>query len=303
MNESRITVIVPTYNRAAVLLLCLAALEAQTMPAFDVIVVNDGSTDKTEEYLAAYAKTTPLRLRILSQENAGPARGRNLAISHTQTTLALLIGDDILGSPTFVDQHLRFHLEHSDEDQLALGWTQWDTAHQQITPFMRWYEKIQFSYETLLAGATPGWQHAYTSNLSFKTELFRQNLFDERFRSAAWEDSEIAYRLTLQERFHLTFLEQAVATHIHPTTFQQAIRRIQTLGRMKRLFRQIHPAAQFPDSSSGTGRICSALADHPRLLRSLTSAVDHFLPPGKAHSMVLRAHYEQAYRETEEAFR
>ncbi len=83
MSESRITVIVPTYNRADVLLLYLAALEAQTMRDFDVIVVNDGSTDNTEEMLAAYARDTPLHLRVLSQENAGPARGRNLAISQT----------------------------------------------------------------------------------------------------------------------------------------------------------------------------------------------------------------------------
>ena len=168
MSESRITVIVPTYNRADVLLLCLAALEAQTMDDFDVIVVNDGSTDNTEEMLAAYARATPLRLRVLSQQNAGPARGRNLAISQTQTPLAVLIGDDILGIPTFVEEHLRFHEAHPEMDQLALGWTKWDTTHQQITPFMRWYEKIQFGYDSLLAGATPGWQHAYTSNLSIQ---------------------------------------------------------------------------------------------------------------------------------------
>lgn len=296
MSESRITVIVPTYNRADVLLLCLGALEAQTMSDFDVIVVNDGSTDNTEEMLVSYARTAPLRLRVLSQENAGPARGRNIAISQTQTPLALLIGDDILGAPAFVEEHLRFHEEHPETNQLALGWTKWDTTHQQITPFMRWYEKIQFSYEGLLAGATPGWQHAYTSNLSFKTELFRQNPFDERFRYAAWEDSELAYRLTLREQFHLTFLQRAAATHIHPTTFRQAIRRVQTLGRMKRLFRQIHPTAQFPDSYGTIDQICSALGRSPRILAMVTTAVDRFLPPGKAHSMVLRAHHEKTYR-------
>jgi glycosyltransferase involved in cell wall biosynthesis len=297
MSDSRITVIVPTYNRAEVLLLCLAALEAQTMRDFDVIVVNDGSTDNTEEMLAVYARATPLRLRVLSQENAGPARGRNLAISQTQTPLVVLIGDDILGTPTFVDEHLRFHEKHQETDQLALGWTKWDTIHQQITPFMRWYEKIQFSYDGLLAGAPPDWQHAYASNLSFKTELFRRNPFDERFRYAAWEDSELAYRLAVQGHLQLTFLEQAVAMHVHPTTFPQAINRIQTLGRMKRLFRQTHPTAQFPDSSGATELICSALANHPWLLAIVTTAVDRFLPPGKAHSMVLRAHYKRTYRE------
>ena len=94
MSGSLITIIVSTYNRVSALRWCLEALEAQALRDFEVIVVNDGSTNSTAEELQAYARTTPLRLRIFSQQNAGPALGRNLAITHTTTPFALLIGNE-----------------------------------------------------------------------------------------------------------------------------------------------------------------------------------------------------------------
>jgi len=154
MSGSLITIIVSTYNRVSALRWCLEALEAQALRDFEVIVVNDGSTNSTAEELQAYARTTPLRLRIFSQQNAGPALGRNLAITHTTTPFALLIGNDILAIPTLLEEHLRFHRQHPQEDQLALGWTRWGETHQRITPFMRWYEEIQFDNASLLQGAT-----------------------------------------------------------------------------------------------------------------------------------------------------
>jgi glycosyltransferase involved in cell wall biosynthesis len=295
VSESLITVIVPTYNRASVLRFCLEALEMQTMPDFNVIVVNDGSTDSTAEELHAFTKTSPLRLRILSQENAGPARGRNLAITHTVTPFALLIGDDILATPTLVEAHVRFHREHPQQDRLALGWTTWDDRHQQITPFMRWYEKIQFDYVNLLQGVPTTWQHAYTSNLSAKTSLFRENPFEERFRYAAWEDSELAFRLAQKNSFHLTFLRTAVATHVHPTTFLQAARRMATLGRMERLFHELQPAARSTGPPDRIARICSALGRHAGALAVATAVVDQLRTPGRLHSMVLRAQQQRTY--------
>ena len=60
----RVTVVVPTYNRAALLGECLDSLLAQTLPPAELIVVNDGSTDQTSDLLASYgyqltAVTTP----------------------------------------------------------------------------------------------------------------------------------------------------------------------------------------------------------------------------------------------------
>ncbi len=74
-----LSVVVPTYNRLQRLKRVLAALDAQVFPRdeFEVIVVSDGSTDGTDEYLRSLERTG---LSFASQANAGPAAARNLGV-------------------------------------------------------------------------------------------------------------------------------------------------------------------------------------------------------------------------------
>ena len=300
IESSEITVVIPTFNRLSTLRLCLEYLEAQTLTNFDVIIVNDGSTDGTEAALAEIQEKSSLRLQILHQPNAGPARGRNFAIAHVMTDICLLIGDDIVASPELLEAHLRFHRGNSDSGSVGLGWTKWDQIYQEVTPFMQWYEDIQFDYGRLTSGLTPTWQHFYTSNLSFKTQLIRSNPFDERFKAAAWEDIELGFRLTMEKNMQLTFLRDAVATHVHPTTFLQATKRMQILGRSERQFHQIWPTARDFTVRDAKARICTILGAKPFLLRMLTSATDLLsrqLKPGKLHAMLLRSHQQRGYLE------
>ncbi len=179
------TVVIPTYNRLDTLRLCLKSLEMQTTASFKVIVIDDGSSDGTAAALAEIQQSSPLQLRVMYQKNAGPARARNVAIEQVTTPLCLLIGDDILASPGLLESHMRFHHANPESGAVALGWTKWDETYQEITPFMRWYEAIQFRYDRLAAGEPPTWKHFYTSNLSFKSTLLQTNRFDERFKAAA----------------------------------------------------------------------------------------------------------------------
>ncbi|MGI4758812.1 MAG: glycosyltransferase family 2 protein [Janthinobacterium lividum] len=299
--ERLLTVIVCTFNRKQILQLCLSALETQTYRDFEVVVVDDGSTDATMTMLAEYQQTSALTIRFFSQNNSGPARARNLALEHTHTPFALLLGDDIISTPKLVETHLHFHLMNPDEGEFALGYTRWDTEHQSISPFMKWYEKHQFDYERLGSGLQPTWQHAYTSNLSFKVQLLVRNPFNECFRTAAWEDSELAYRLWRQNEFRLTFLRDASATHIHPTTFQQAWKRMETLGRAERLVHTLHPELKAQIRTDLLSRVCSLLGRYPRLLKMATVVVSSMTRPGKLHSMVLRGHHQRTYLHNEES--
>ncbi|MBB5342198.1 glycosyltransferase family 2 protein [Tunturibacter empetritectus] len=302
-SSSAMTVIIPTFNRLSTLRLCLEHLEAQTIADFDVIIVNDGSTDGTEAALAEIQENSPLRLQVLHQQNSGPARARNLAIAHVSKEICLLIGDDILATPNLLDAHLQFHRTNPDSKAVGLGRTQWDTVYQEITPFMEWYEEIQFDYGRLTAGLTPTWQHFYTSNLSFKTRLFQANPFDESFKAAAWEDIELGFRLVTRDQMHLTFLPDAIASHVHPTTFLQAVRRMHTLGRSQRQFHQIWPSARDMSAKDIKAKICTILGARPLLLEMLTSSVDRLsgpLKPGKLHAMLLRSHQQRGYLESKQ---
>ena len=276
MDTKRLGIVIPTHNRSTALLKCLACLEAQTFRDFEVVVVDDGSIDDTPERMAAYQARTPLRIRYVRQENAGPAKARNLAISILEPVLCLMLGDDIFASPTLVEKHVQLHDEESDIRVAGLGLTRWSASGQRVTPFMRWLDEgnVQFAYPRLLAGEKPTWVHFYTSNLSVKTELLKRFTFNEDFPNAAMEDVELAYRITKRFGLEIRFLPDAIADHLHPTTFRQACARMVRAGYSTGLFYDLWPE-QRPSQPRGRSQaIVEAIARHPHLLKLLTMMVD-----------------------------
>jgi glycosyltransferase involved in cell wall biosynthesis len=248
ISTKSLGVVIPTYNRVDALMECLACLEAQTFKHFEVVVVDDGSTDTTSEQMRAYVAKSPLDIRYVSQQNSGPAKARNVGISMLNSPVCIMIGDDIFASPTLVETHLKFHREHPELAAAALGWTQWNTTGQTITPFMRWLGEspYQFAYKELLAGSNPIWHHFYTSNISVKTELMKTFRFREDFPFAAMEDAELAYRINVLYGLKLQFIPTALAFHLHPTTFRQLCERMARVGYSCRLFHELWPDSREP---------------------------------------------------------
>ena len=88
----RFSVVIPSYNRSAWLVTALESVFAQTEPAFEIIVADDGSTDDTPDTLRKYEG----RVKVLTQRNAGPAAARNLGIAAaTGDYIAFLDSDDL----------------------------------------------------------------------------------------------------------------------------------------------------------------------------------------------------------------
>ena len=107
-----ISIVIPTFNRAERLRTCLDALTKQTQPAsdFEVIVVDDGSSDGTAEMLDQM--TTPFALRVVRQENRGYGAARNSGCEIAVSPYLLFLDDDIIASPELVAEHLRLQQEH-----------------------------------------------------------------------------------------------------------------------------------------------------------------------------------------------
>ncbi len=89
------SVIIPAYNRADLIGQTLDSVLAQSFRDFEIIVVDDGSTDNTVEALSAYAG----RIKLLRQENQGPSAARNHGLRHAAGEYVAFLDSDDLWFP------------------------------------------------------------------------------------------------------------------------------------------------------------------------------------------------------------
>lgn len=80
----KVSVIVPVYNTEKYLVRCLNSLVNQTLREIEIIIVNDGSTDHSQNILDKYKKEYPQKVRVFSQKNAGQAAARNYALKEAK---------------------------------------------------------------------------------------------------------------------------------------------------------------------------------------------------------------------------
>lgn len=96
-----ISVIVPAYNAEATVAASLDCIARQTRQPMEVIVVDDGSTDRTAEIAHGYASRLP-DLRVISVANGGASRARNLAIGEARGEIVAPIDADDLWHETYL---------------------------------------------------------------------------------------------------------------------------------------------------------------------------------------------------------
>jgi len=295
-----LAVVIPTFNRAGVLMECLQHLERQSCKDFEVVVVDDGSTDSTRDQMKSYLRDTPLAIRYLRQENHGPARARNHAISLVEAPIVLMIGDDIFVSAGLVADHLKLHLNRPEQSVAGLGLTRWSEVGQTVTPFMKWLDSdgLQFDYGSLLRGKKPDWGNFWTSNISLKTRVLKEFPFDESFPHAAMEDIELACRIETRHGLEMVFLPEALAHHFHPTTFVQACRRMVKVGESTAYFDQLWPGKRRITRNVLKRPLQSILLAFPRAVPIWVKLADwslNLVCPNSLMRYVLSCHFEIGY--------
>jgi glycosyltransferase involved in cell wall biosynthesis len=236
-----VSIIIPTYNRLSRLKQVIAALEAQQHPhdAFEVIIVSDGSTDGTHEYLQQLV--TPLKLQWTTQQNSGPAAARNNGVSRAQGEYILFIDDDVVPQPQLIAEHMRIH-QASAHEIVVLG-PMLTPEGFAMAPWVRWEQAMLMKqYSAMERGdLVPTARQFYTGNASLRrSHIIALNGFNENFRRA--EDVELAYRLAERD-IGFTFNPAAVGMHYAERSFRSWLDISYTYGRndviFARAYRQV----------------------------------------------------------------
>ena len=290
------SVVIPTYNRLDMLLRVLDALEGQIdAPPFEVIVINDGSSDDTD---ATISQRENIIYRL--QPNGGPGRARNHGVSLATGRSIVFIGDDTVPEPRFLAEHARIHRESNDDPLVAcVGYTGWPRG-ERVTAFMDYINDwgLQFGYKMIKHGEIVPFNFFYTSNISIDRDLLGPQPFDTTFPSAAWEDIELAYRLDAMG-LKIRYNSHAVTRHYHPMSVDSFARRQYTVGKSGAIFYRKHPElGGFLGVHEVTSRPFADEAQLERLRRQarLGERFRLFARP-KVFEKLMREHYLRGLRD------
>jgi GT2 family glycosyltransferase len=189
------SVIIPTWNRRDALLETLSALAATDYPAneWEAVVIDDGSTDGTDEAVKEWIERIGAPVRYLCQQNAGAAAARNRGAYAARGEILIFIDNDILVPPDFIQQHLQVLRENPN------CWILGRIVHppeMRKFPFGRYRDDFHESFFRALKSCslteTDGMSAA---NVSLpKGDFIALRGFDESFPGASCEDWELAMR-------------------------------------------------------------------------------------------------------------
>lgn len=187
-DRMKLSIIIPAYNVEAYIPRTLESLAAQTVPDFETIVVNDGSTDGTEETVRRFAATGRLnRIRIVSQANGGVSAARNRGLQEASGDYVLFLDGDDYTAPDLVES-IFGSLESEPEPDL-LFW-KWKLVSEEGKVLKDLY------------GPAPGLPAAMTS-----AEVLRGVLVEQRLE--LWTAS-VAYRRELLTAQGIRYTEGCV---------------------------------------------------------------------------------------------
>lgn len=272
--KPRLSIVIPTYNRRDILLKTLEAYKKQTAAhkVLELVVVDDGSTDGTQQAVMQSSLSSPFPIRCLRQVHAGLSAGRNHAISESRGQLLLFGDDDIFPAPVLVEQHLSWHEKYGAISDGVLGRVAW-SPDLKPTPLMKWLgqDGVLFSFRHFSPGTNIAPGGFYFCNTSLKREFLLQNgMFDEEFGTYGFEDIELGRRL-VKKGLRIFYNPDAVGYHYKRMSLADVWRRAEAVESAYPLYMAKIGAKQGPRPARKRSAPRAALRSLGRVVLPLTA--------------------------------
>ncbi|MFQ6000710.1 MAG: glycosyltransferase [Anaerolineae bacterium] len=233
----RASVIVPAHNATATIGECLEALRRQSLPGadYEIIVVDDGSSDSTRESVAEYGA------KLLTQDHQGPAVARNLGAAQAQGEIILFTDADCVPASDWIETLLTAF----SDDQIAGAKGIYRTHQKELVARF-----VQLEYEDKydLMRKERYIDFIDTYSAAYRKEVFNNNEgFDPAFPRASGEDVEFSYRLA-ERGYKMVFVPQAIVYHRHVDSLWDYLKRKFYVGYWRVLMYRKHPGKIWKDS-------------------------------------------------------
>ena len=214
------SVIIPSYNRRADLAALLPALANQTLPKnqYEVILVDDGSTDGTDDFVDAFRERSPMRFRFFKQDHRGAGAARNYGMREASGQVFIFIDSDCIAPPDWLAEIRKAF----DRDPSIDAFGGRDDARGDFSPLQKAINYAMTSFLTtggLRGGRKKRLAKFYprSFNMGVRREIIPKTGGFGHFKRA--HDIELSHRI-IQSGAKVVYLPEAVVFHKRRTSLK-----------------------------------------------------------------------------------
>jgi glycosyltransferase involved in cell wall biosynthesis len=232
-----VSIIIPTFNSEKTLNNCLRALFNQTVSGdcYEVIVVDDGSTDNTREVVTRY------RGKYYYQKNQGPASARNRGVEIARGELVLFTDADCEVERNWIEEMCKPFTDSAVVGAKGI----YKTRQKEIVARFAQLE-YEEKFEKMSKDEFIDFVDTYAAG--FRKTIFKQfGGFSTSFREASGEDTDFSFRIA-KEGHKMIFVPTAIVYHQHPNTLKKYFKRKFKTAYWRVLLYRQHPGKMMKDS-------------------------------------------------------
>lgn len=280
-SDGKVSVIIPTYNRSRYITQSIESVLSQTYTDYEIVVVDDGSTDDTKKVLQPYMD----RIQYIYQEHAGVSAARNHGVRESKGQYIAFLDSDDLWLPEKLESQIKLV---PDDDTIAFHAVEWfverpeDERLLQRCKCVRWptVSPDNCIDDPILAVASGCYLHL-NAMLCRRSAFDKVGFFDEKLY--AGEDEDWFFRAALRMSF--CYLPQSLTKiRYHSSQINLGSERsvnslIQVLERMKQRTKGVNaPAGKAADRrlAAKYSHLANILAMNRKRMRSSLMAVRAF---------------------------